>query len=157
MPTFLHQMIQQFMTRILQEYAAVYGPAFVVTAGYKLRFPNGDHRQPDIIYIRKEHAAWILDPWCTGADLVVEIVSTDPKDQKRDYKEKVADYARAQVAEYWLIDPKHKKVTVLTLKGKKYKRHGVFKPGKIATSVLLDGFTVPVTKLLNPPMLAEKE
>jgi Uma2 family endonuclease len=156
MPTFLHQMIQRFMIRMLEEFAAENAPGFVVSAGYKLRFLGG-HRQPDIIYIRKEHAEWILDNWCTGADLAIEIVSADPKDQKRDYKDKVGDYARAGVAEYWLIDPKHKKVTVLTLKGKKYKRHGVFKPGKSATSVLLDGFSVPVTQLLNPPMLAEKE
>jgi Uma2 family endonuclease len=157
MPTFLHQMIQQLIARLLEDHAIAHAPGFVITAGYKLHFADGGFRQPDVIYISKAHAEWVIDKWCTGADLVVEVVSPAPSDQRRDYLDKQEDYAAAGVAEYWLIDPLKKKVTVFILKGGRDKRHGVFRPGKTATSVLLDGFSVPVSTLLNPPMLLQRE
>src|SRR5881275_2730812 len=35
-----------------------------------------------------------------GADLVMEVVSDDPKDRARDYQQKLADYAEAKISEY---------------------------------------------------------
>jgi Uma2 family endonuclease len=86
-----------------------------------------------------------------GADLVMEVVSDDPKDRKRDWQTKVREYARAGIGEYWIIDPEERKVRILTLDGQAYKIHGDFGPGSEATSLLLPGFTVAVDTVLTPP------
>ena len=67
--------------------------------------------------------------------------------RRRDYDEKLADYAVAKVAEYWIVDPEKRIVTVHKLQGEKYAVHGEFAEGAEATSVLLDGFEVNVAEL----------
>ena len=48
---------------------------------------------------------------CFGApDLVIEVVS--PSNRKMDYVRKLALYREAGVREYWIVDPKHRQVTV---------------------------------------------
>ena len=83
----------------------------------------------------------------TGADLVVEIVSRGG--EERDTVEKRADYAAAQIPEYWIVDPATEKILVLTLAGGKYVEHGEFVKGQRATSVLLSGFEVEVSKVFS--------
>jgi Uma2 family endonuclease len=59
--------------------------------------------------------------------------------------EKRADYAKAQIPEYWIVDPELGKITVLVLDGSAYAVHGEFTRGQQATSMLLPGFSVDVT------------
>ena len=47
-----------------------------------------------------------------GADLAVEIVS--PSDPNRDLVEKRAEYAAAEIAEYWIVDPRPRRRSVPT-------------------------------------------
>lgn len=55
---------------------------------------------------------------CFGApDFVIEIVS--PSNRKMDYVRKLALYREAGVREYWIVDPKHEKVTVYDLEHEK--------------------------------------
>ena len=41
----------------------------------------------------------------SGADLVMEVVSGGREDRKRDLVTKRRDYARANIPEYWIVDP----------------------------------------------------
>jgi Uma2 family endonuclease len=77
----------------------------------------------------------------------MEVVSDDPKDHKRDYQEKLADYAEAKIAEYWIIDPDRQRVIVHRFEGDRYIVHGEFTGGLQATSVLLEGFGIDVAAL----------
>ncbi|NEQ69097.1 MAG: Uma2 family endonuclease, partial [Symploca sp. SIO2D2] len=55
--------------------------------------------------------------------LVIEVVSPgEPGDKNydRDYVEKRQEYAARGIREYWLIDPHHQVVLVLTLQGQSY-------------------------------------
>jgi Uma2 family endonuclease len=90
------------------------------------------------------------DYW-DGADLVMEVVSPDPKDRKRDLETKPREYARAGIPEYWIIDPEQGRIQVLTLEGKVYRVHGDFGAGTQATSALLPGFAADVDAVLAPP------
>jgi Uma2 family endonuclease len=101
-------------------------------------------REPDIVHLASHRIKDKTKP-PEGADLVIEVVSPDPKDRKRDLKEKPRVYAKAGIPEYWIVDPKKETITVLTLSGKAYKVHGVFKEGDDATSKLLKGFKVAVS------------
>jgi len=89
----------------------------------------------------KEHRA---DEFWTGADLVVEVVSSD--DPKRDLEVKRHEYAQAGISEYWIVDPRNSTIAVLKLEtpGPPYVEAGVYEPGQTAMSVLLEGLTIDV-------------
>jgi Uma2 family endonuclease len=80
-----------------------------------------------------------------GADMVIEVVSENDPD--RDLVHKRQEYAEAGIPEYWIVDPRVERITVLKLAGGKYQVHGEFAPGQMAGSVLLDGFAVDVAKV----------
>ena len=75
----------------------------------------------------------------------MEVVSEGQESWKRDYVEKAEDYAAAGIAEYWIVDPQERKITVLTLTDTEYREHGVFIEGDDASSVLLAGFACRVS------------
>ena len=89
---------------------------------------------------RRQNRFWL------GADLVVEIAS--PEKPKRDLIEKRADYAEAQIPEYWIVNPQNETITVLCLEGSAYTEHGVFGRGVMAMSVLCESFGVSVDEVL---------
>ena len=80
------------------------------------------------------------DAYWLGADLVLEVVS--PDNPERDTVEKRADYAEANVPEYWIVNPLNETITVLQLVDGQYIEYGVFRRGDTASSVLLPGFSV---------------
>ncbi len=60
-------------------------------------------REPDAMFIEKAHQERITRARLEGpADLVIEIVSDDSV--KRDYVEKIREYAAAGVQEYWIAE-----------------------------------------------------
>jgi Uma2 family endonuclease len=77
----------------------------------------------------------------------MEVVSPGKEARERDLEEKRHDYAKAKIPEYWIVDPKTKTITVLTLSGRSYKVHGEFKSGEHAASKLLKGFGVDVANV----------
>ena len=93
------------------------------------------------------HLRGLHDP-PQGANLAMEVVSGGKRNRQRDLKEKRVEYALAKISEYWIIDPKERKITVLVLEGKAYRVHGRFAPGQQATSVLFQGFAVNVSDAL---------
>jgi Uma2 family endonuclease len=115
--------------------------------GIRLRIRPRKLRLPDIIFLHKDHFHARHNRVWDGADLVMEVVSDDPKDHKRDYQEKLADYAEAKIAEYWIIDPDRQRVIVHRFEGDRYIVHGEFTGGLQATSVLLEGFGIDVAAL----------
>jgi Uma2 family endonuclease len=146
-PTEPHQFIILFLVDYLRAFAREHAPGAVLFSGtrVRLRFRNEvKFREPDVVYMSAKHAARRHTEYWDGADLLMEVVSGDAKDRVRDWKTKPQEYAAAGIPEYWIVDPDKKVIRVLTLKGKSYRRHGDFKPGDQATSVLLPGFEVAV-------------
>ena len=150
-PTELHQLILFYLAKLLDAFTERRAPGMVLPSGMKVRLKKGLVRDPDVIYMKAEHAHRRHNEHWEGADLVMEVVSPDPKDRKRDWETKPKEYARARIPEYWIVDPQDKVIRVLTLKGKAYQVHGDFGPGAQATSVLLPGFAVSVDAALGPP------
>jgi Uma2 family endonuclease len=105
----------------------------------------------------KEDSDRIGEEFWRGADLVMEIVKGDAEDRRRDMVVKRAEYARAGIAEYWIVDPQEEQITVLHLSGKRYVVHGQFSRGEAATSHLLAGFGVDVAAAFSKKLFAAKE
>ena len=146
MPTFLHQRISFWLAQRFCEFVEQHGLGEVLYAPLPVRVAPRTYREPDLLFLATEHADWEEDQCAAGADLVVEVVS--PSNKKRDLVQKRAEYARAKISEYWIVNPQDGTVRVLNLKGRSYEERK-FVAGEQATSRVLDGFQVAVTDLFN--------
>jgi Uma2 family endonuclease len=148
MPTELHQALVGFLYHASLAFVTKHDLGFVPFPPLRVRVPaDRRYREPDVLFIRKENYHLRSNRIWNGADLLMEIVSGDLKDRKRDYEDKLQDYAATKVAEYWIIDPELHAATVHRLDGDHYAVHGEFRPGQQATSVLLPEFSVDVAAL----------
>lgn len=147
MPTLFHQRIVRFLFHLLQTHVQQIADGEVLFAPLPVRLWSGKYREPDVVYLR---AARVRDDgYPEGADLVVEVVSEGKDARKRDLETKPREYAKAGVAEYWIVDPQDQEIHVLTLDGDAYRVHGKFGSGDDATSVLLPGFSVDVGRVFS--------
>lgn len=145
MPTEEHQDIAGFLYRTLYELASSRELGKVQFMGLRVRLWDSKIREPDIVLMLKEHEDRRENKQWHGADLAMEIVSDDKPN--RDWKTKRAEYARAGIPEYWIVDPRDQSITVLTLpEGKsEYREAGRYEAGESAKSVLLEGFVLNVS------------
>ncbi len=146
MPTFSHQRITLWLLQRLLAFVEARDLGEVLFAPLPVRVAPRVYREPDILFVSRNHADWEEDRCAAGADLVVEVVS--PSNKKRDLVQKRAEYARAKIPEYWIVNPQDGTVRVLNLKGRTYEERK-FVAGEQATSRVLDGFQVAVTDLFN--------
>ena len=147
MPTTHHQLIAAFFYEALKHGSPPQQLGDVLFAPLKVRIRKGKYREPDVLFMKSEHAvasATILE--CP--DLVIEVVS--PKNRRHDLETKRDEYARAGIPEYWIVDPKEETITVFVLKPRRktYSEHGTFPKGERAESKILPGFSVDVTEAL---------
>jgi len=150
MPTTTHQWITLFLYRALESLVwARLG--LVLVAPLRIELWPGKFREPDVVFMLNKNRHRAREEFWNGADLVMEVVSDDPESRRRDLITKRAEYARAGISEYWIVDPHRQQITVLRLQGKKYVVHGTFKPGQQARSRLLGGFTIDVSAVFAGP------
>lgn len=154
MPTTSHQFVVLFLYRFLFAFVEKNKLGIVLLAPLPVRLWPKNIREPDVVFMAVENADRIEEEFWQRADLMMEVVSKGGR--KRDLVEKRRDYARAGIPEYWIVDPQLEQITVLRLRGKQYVVHGEFKKGERATSVLLPGFAVDVTAVLEAGATAER-
>ena len=145
-PTATHQAILAFLYRAIYAYLAPLGGAVMFSA-LRLRIREGEFREPDLLVLRDRADPRYQDRFWLGTDLVAEIVSPDRPE--RDLVDKRADYAEAGIPEYWIVDPRHDTVTVLTLAAGAYVEHAAYSRGDTAASPLLDGLAVDVASTFD--------
>ena len=108
-----HQQVVVFLTTLLNLYVQARGLGTVLAAPFLMKL-SGSAREPDILYVARDGAGSIQRTHLEGpADLVVEVVSPDSR--TRDRRDKLREYRRAGVREYWLIDPERRKAEFYAL------------------------------------------
>jgi Uma2 family endonuclease len=138
MPTAFHQRIIAFLYKLLAQWNEVNKLGEVYFASLPLKLFPGTIREPDILIARAD----LAEPYPDDAYFVIEVVSEGEEARSRDHQHKRADYAKAGIPEYWIVDPFEKTVTVLKLVENEYVLHGRFTPTEIATAATLQGFSV---------------
>jgi Uma2 family endonuclease len=146
MPTRKHQAILQVLFMAFYTLMRSTG-GVVYVAALRMQIEPGKFREPDILLLRDRKDPRNQNSFWLGADLVVEIVS--PDDPARDMVVKREDYAQAGIPEYWIVNPIKATITVLVLADDRYREHGVFRRGDIATSKLLSDFQIAVSECLD--------
>ena len=97
-----------------------------------------NHFEPDLCFIRKERLHLIVGPYLDGPpDLAIEILSES--DRQRDTQLKFAYYERYGVAEYWIVDPRERRIAVFALEDGRYASLGEFGPGSLVRTRALEG------------------
>jgi Uma2 family endonuclease len=147
MPTEIHEALVQFFFLAMHQFVQAAKLGKVYSNGIRLRIRPGKIRLPDVIFLHKDHFHARHNRVWDGADLVMEVVSDDPRDRKRDFEEKLADYADARIAEYWIVDPEPQVVHVHRLERDRYVLAGSYAAGQQAASKLLEGFSIDVAAL----------
>jgi Uma2 family endonuclease len=148
-PTELHQALAGFLYHALLSFVTKGNLGIVPFPPLRIRVPRRRYREPDVLFLRKDNFHLRSNRIWKGADLVMEVVSGDPKDRQRDYEDKLLDYAATGIAEYWIVDFERRTVTVHRLDDDSYTVHGEFSLGQHATSTLLPGFVVDVEELFG--------
>ncbi len=104
-----HQAVVGFLIELFGLFNQFFRVGRFLTAPYQMKLsPEGSGREPDILFVAREHASRLTEEGVAGpADLVVEIVSDDSV--TRDRVEKFEEYEQNGVPEYWIIDPRPKR------------------------------------------------
>ena len=110
-PSFYHQWIVQRLVRLVGIPAEDSGTAFYTFAPIGVLMPGCDPVQPDFLLVRCANAQIINNRRIRGVpDLIVEILS--PSNHEQDTGIKRRAYARAGLAEYWIVRPETRDVLV---------------------------------------------
>lgn len=146
-PTRVHQLLCGNLFVALFQFVQAGKLGEVHFSGLGVKIDNGLIREPDIVFIGTEKMDRAKNKAFEAADLCMEVVSGSADDRRRDYVDKLKDYASRGVSEYWIVDPEKRCVMINRLDGDHYVEHGTYREGNSATSVLLEGFAVDVAEL----------
>jgi Uma2 family endonuclease len=112
-----------------------------------VRLWQGKIREPDIVFMSAAHTDRIGEDFWGVPDMVVEVLSRST--MQVDREEKSLEYARAGVAEYWLVDPEEHVIEVYVLRQGAYKLLGKWGAGQIAHSEVLAGLEIAVETIVR--------
>jgi len=121
-PGLIHEIIVTWLAHVLWSWVG--GKGIVAGSGVKYRVRSDRGRKPDLaVYLHPE----INVPPAQGLvrvppDIVVEIVSASPRDERRDRIEKMDEYAAFGVPWYWIIDPSLQSLEIFELTAGRYAR-----------------------------------
>jgi Uma2 family endonuclease len=103
-PDAVHELAVTWLVAILRAWLGQTG--FVFGSELKTLTRTTTGRKPDIsVFLSDRAAPSRRGPIREPADIIVEIVSPSPRDERRDRVEKMAEYATFGVSYYWLVDP----------------------------------------------------
>jgi Uma2 family endonuclease len=146
-----HGSVGARVVRVLGTFVAAQGLGEVLDSSQGFLLPSKDTVEPDASFVSR--ARWeAMPPAEMGEflrvvpELVVEILSAGTA--SRDRGEKKAIYERNGVAEYWLVDPRAREVTVFTRGPAGYDAGRIAGEGERVTSGVLPGFECEVRELL---------
>jgi Uma2 family endonuclease len=145
-PTDTHQRIVGDLYVMLRSFVEHHRLGTVRLAPLPVRLWPGKIREPDILFVSKEHADRMGEQFYGPPDLVVEVLSSGTR--RTDRLEKLVEYAQAGVGEYWIVDPGGQTVEVFTLREGAYELLGKWGKGERARSGMLAGFEVVVDEVI---------
>ncbi len=154
MPSKEHQRIVQFLYRWLFQFVSTANLGEVFIAPLPVRLWQEKYREPDVVFVRSGRQEHLGYP--DGADLVIEVVSPDRESRRRDNVIKRSEYARAKIAEYWIVDPEQQLIEVLVCDqvSQTYRQHGIFVAEQTATSAMFSELAVGVDQVLTAGKLS---
>ena len=104
-------------------------------------------RQPDILFVSNERSEILGDRINGGPDLAVEMLS--PSNRGGYLERKLADYARIDVRECWLVSMQSRTVEVLRLEGGEWRLAYIRGSGDVLESAVLPGLDLDIADIFQ--------
>lgn len=147
-PRRAHQEVVTNLTYYLTQYAKDKGAGKVYVAPFDVVFSRFDVVEPDVLFISNERLSVLTEKNVQGApDLVVEVLSETTAERDRTAKLKL--YARAGVAEYWIVDPEGPSAEIYRRDPRGFNLAVGLGSNEALTSPLFPGFSLPLAKLIE--------
>jgi Uma2 family endonuclease len=103
-PDPIHELAVTWLIAVLRGWLA--GAGFVFGSELKLSISARRGRKADVtVYLPGRRPPPRRGAVTEPPDIVVEVITPTPRDERRDRVEKMSDYAELGVASYWLLDP----------------------------------------------------
>lgn len=144
MPTSDHQDIVLILGRLFQDWARSYSGRALISP-YPVRLWPGKFREPDVMLYSAERRERVGQQYGGPPDLVVEVLS--PGTEKTDTEEKLAEYAQAEIPEYWIVATESPRVEQYVLSGNAYRLHARVGPGESVRAATLADLEAPVDSI----------
>lgn len=156
-PDLVHELVVGWLVAMFRSWLGRGGFVFGSEAKYAVRPDRG--RKPDVaVYLgpdgtRLPRRGIVRVP----PDIVVEVVSPSPRDERRDRIEKLDEYAAFGVRYYWILDPSLQALEVFELAGGRYARAARATEGRMTAVPGCAGLVVELDALwaelsrLGPP------
>ena len=145
-PTEQHQRISARLFLLIGNYVMSEDIGQVRYAPLSVRLWKDKIREPDIVFMSKEHIERITERCWGVPDLAMEILSEGTA--RDDRTDKFYEYAKAGVLEYWIVDPSKQSIEVFSLEKGAFELFGKWQTDEIAESKLLSGFSVSVNEIM---------
>jgi len=142
MPTDEHQKAVLRLTRAIDTFIEEHQLGEMRFSPMPVRLWQNKIREPDIIFMSNAHRDRINSKAWGVPDLAVEVIS--PSNKNDDRIEKFAEYAKAGITEYWIVDPINLTIEIYLLKKDKYSLKEKKQSGEIVSSSVLNGFEFAV-------------
>jgi Uma2 family endonuclease len=147
MPDEIHQDINAFIFDLVRSFLRQRKNGVAKHCPFKVKINAKNYREPDVcVLLDSDSPHRGLDYW-NYADIVFEVVSAS--NPERDYEQKRVDYASAGVPEYWIIDPRVRRITLLKLENGVYVEVGVFSDGHQVRSFMMPELLVDVLECFD--------
>jgi len=153
-PTHTHQLIVFELATRMRAFVQKQDLGLVQIGPLPVRLWPGKIREPDILFVANEHSDRIAEQAYGPPDLTVEVLS--PSTRRTDRLEKMVEYARAGVREYWIMDPHGRTVEVFILREGAYELLGKREEGEEARSEVLAGFEASLFAVAVDEVLVNK-
>ncbi len=147
-----HQRLLYVLSFLLHYFLSQKQLGQLVFMGLPMKYSESQPaREPDLMVLLNEHADRLRPTYVEGiADVVIEIVS--PESVARDRGDKFAEYEKAGVPEYWLLDPIRSEALIYALDAQgTYERIPLDDEERILSRVL-PGFAVSQAFLWRPTL-----
>lgn len=146
-PTHTHQRAVMRLAAVMHTFVQSHGLGTLQIAPLPVRLWPGKIREPDILFVAQEHSDRIAEQFYGPPDLVVEVLS--PGTWRVDRREKMVEYAQADIGEYWLVDPDACTIEVLVLCEGAYTLLGKWGLGEVARSETLADLVINVSDVVG--------
>ncbi|HKZ85439.1 MAG TPA: Uma2 family endonuclease [Anaerolineae bacterium] len=143
MPTPQHQAVVLNIAARLREQAE--GRTLVAPVPVQL-WP-GKMREPDVMFFKADHLSRIQEHFAGVPDLVVEVLS--PSTRSVDLGEKMDEYARAGIPEYWIVEIDAKNVSIYVLRGASYVLANRVRSGETVQSATMANLFLQVDEMFE--------
>ncbi|HEY3901288.1 MAG TPA: Uma2 family endonuclease [Chthoniobacter sp.] len=144
-PDFSHQQISARLHLILAGFVKPRQLGEVVFAPMDVVFAEDNTAQPDLLFIAKENLGIVRRSVFGAPDLIVEILS--PSSIRRDRYEKLEQYARFGVKEYWVIDPASRSFEILMNQNHRFVVHSNAAETGTVESKVLAGLVIDLVEV----------